>query len=345
MDSHSASRVVGTGSMRPFVESLGPSREVQAFPTKYRISTDHPSLHPAVLPRLAIADAFSMSPEAKARPTQNVTHSVNNPRTVRIQRWHFAVSALASTSTQPPPWIAEELALARQERQGGHGLSDRDSKDLDQFIAFLQDLIVRYGDPKRTIVQRVLQGGKVPSEPVSSLLTNYLDFKSEVRRAKDASPRERAVRIIGWAQKQSDLFYRPDDHNRRSIWDRLFSGQNEGLTVGENWPTLAEVLARGYDDCDGLDLLAYDLLQSCGVGPLYRAVIRKSGIFGGDHMVTLWCEDLEDPWVIDSTGAATGELKRLSEIQDWTLLNYFDETEQFLPPYPGAPFTQFALLS
>ena len=45
-----------------------------------------------------------------------------------------------------------------------------------------------------------------------------------------------------------------------------------------------------------------------------------------NHMVTLWCEDRDDPWVIDPTGAMTTGMPRMSELPNWVPLKVFGET-------------------
>ena len=48
-----------------------------------------------------------------------------------------------------------------------------------------------------------------------------------------------------------------------------------------------------------------------------------------NHMVTLWFEDPEDPWVFDSTGVLTRGLILFSKIVGWTPTAVFNEREQF----------------
>ena len=46
-------------------------------------------------------------------------------------------------------------------------------------------------------------------------------------------------------------------------------------------------------------------------------------------MVTLWFEELDDPWVIDPTGAMTSGMPRMSDLPDWTPIKVFSEDEEF----------------
>ena len=47
------------------------------------------------------------------------------------------------------------------------------------------------------------------------------------------------------------------------------------------------------------------------------------------HMVTLWFEDPDDPWVLDPTGAMTRGMPRMSEVPEWVPLKVFSDTEHF----------------
>jgi hypothetical protein len=100
--------------------------------------------------------------------------------------------------------------------------------------------------------------------------------------------------------------------------------------VFDHWPTVGELLANNGDDCDGLDLIAYQLLREFGFPPdrVYRAIVRRNRD-GANHMVTLWFETQDDPWVLDVTGAVAVEFHRLSELPGWTPTKVFNERAQF----------------
>jgi hypothetical protein len=137
-----------------------------------------------------------------------------------------------------------------------------------------------------------------------SLEDKYHAFRSERRRAL-------AREIAQWIQEQARDHYVPDGPIDR-------------------WATLAETLRGNGDDCDGLELLVYRLLRDLGFGNdrVYRAIVyRRSD--GQHHMVTLWFEDREDPWVIDPTGAMTSGMPRMSEVPEWVPLKVFSEDEDF----------------
>jgi hypothetical protein len=79
-----------------------------------------------------------------------------------------------------------------------------------------------------------------------------------------------------------------------------------------------------------LEVLVYYLLLGFGFeeSELFRAVIahRETGAL---HMVTLWFEDPDDPWVIDPTGYATEPLRKMSELGPWIPRKLFTRTAQY----------------
>ena len=140
--------------------------------------------------------------------------------------------------------------------------------------------------------------------PTGALRTEYDRFRSEQRRlvARD---------LAEWIQGRAPDHYVSDgpiDH----------------------WATLEGTLHRGQEDCDGLELLVYQLLRDLGFdeNEVFRAiVVRRSD--GQHHMVTLWFEDPSDPWVIDPTGAMTTGMPRMSEVPDWQPLKVFSVSRDF----------------
>ena len=140
----------------------------------------------------------------------------------------------------------------------------------------------------------------------SPLGDEYSQFSAELRR-------DIAVRTIQWVQENSRQHYRPDGER-------------------DHWATLSEVIESGGDDCDGLDLLTFELLRKLGFGrnEIYRAIIVEDGT-GQHHMVTLWFENgtREDPFVLDPTGVVTDSMTRLSQIPSWEPIEIFDEQAHF----------------
>jgi hypothetical protein len=142
--------------------------------------------------------------------------------------------------------------------------------------------------------------------PLSPLAEEYERFSRELRA--------QLVRdTVRWVQTYSGLYYRAD--------------------LGPDvWPTLLEVNVNGADDCDGMDLLTFELLRRLGFGPgeIFRAVLRQppSGVH---HMVTLWFPEgrTSDPLVLDPTGDVTRAVVPLSRIEGWEPVAVFDEASQY----------------
>jgi hypothetical protein len=133
---------------------------------------------------------------------------------------------------------------------------------------------------------------------------------------RDSERRELAKRITDWTQRVARRYYKFDPGNNDPIYDR--------------WPTVGELLANNGDDCDGLDLIAYQLMREFGFPreQLYRGIVRRNRD-NANHMVTLWFEDPNDPWVVDATGAVSVEFRRISQLPGWTPTKLFNENEQF----------------
>ncbi len=143
------------------------------------------------------------------------------------------------------------------------------------------------------------------SDAVSGdLRAEYFAFRSERKRTL-------ARELAAWVQATSKHHYIPDG-------------------PVDHWATTAETLARNGDDCDGLELLTYHTLRDLGFRDeeVYRAIVFRPSD-RQHHMVTLWFEDRNDPWVIDPTGAMTQGMPRLSEVPGWVPLKVFSETEEF----------------
>jgi hypothetical protein len=152
----------------------------------------------------------------------------------------------------------------------------------------------------------VVDAGRSPagSQGIEDLRAKYDVFRAERKRAL-------ARDLAAWIQQQAQQHYAPDgpiDH----------------------WATLEETFRSNGDDCDGLELITFNLLRELGFAEdeVFRAiVVRRSD--GQHHMVTLWFEDADDPWVIDPTGAMTLGMPRMSERPDWTPLKLFTDERDF----------------
>jgi hypothetical protein len=126
-----------------------------------------------------------------------------------------------------------------------------------------------------------------------------------------------AKQLAKWAQAESRRHYRFDPITSQA---------------DDPWPTTKDLLDTNGDDCDGLDLIAYKLMREFGFPSdrLFRAIVRRDRD-GANHMVTLWFEDRDDPWVIDAIGAATSSVRRFSNLPGWTPTKVFNEREQYTP--------------
>jgi hypothetical protein len=142
------------------------------------------------------------------------------------------------------------------------------------------------------------------------LRAKYFAFRQERKR-------EMAEDVARWIQKQARSHYRPDG-------------------AIDHWATLEETLERDGDDCDGLELLVYYFLRDLGFGEdeVFRAIVVRPSD-GQHHMVTLWFERADDPWVIDPTGAMTSGMPRMSEVAGWRPLKIFGvDAEYSARPLP-----------
>ncbi len=141
-------------------------------------------------------------------------------------------------------------------------------------------------------------------ERVGDLRAKYDRFRAERRRglARD---------VASWVQSQASAHYVADG----SV---------------DHWATFDETFDTNGDDCDGLELLAFHFLRELGFSEneVFRSiVVRRTD--GQHHMVTLWFEDREDPWVIDPTGAMTTGMPRMSEVPEWVPIKVFGESRDF----------------
>jgi hypothetical protein len=136
------------------------------------------------------------------------------------------------------------------------------------------------------------------------LRAKYFEFRAERKRAL-------AREVAAWIQAEARAHYREDG-------------------AVDHWATLEETLARGGDDCDGLELLSFHALRDLGFAEteVYRAIVVRPSD-GQHHMVTLWFEDPEDPWVIDPTGAMTLGMPRMSELPEWQPIKLFSERIEY----------------
>jgi hypothetical protein len=137
-----------------------------------------------------------------------------------------------------------------------------------------------------------------------TLLQKYASFRADRKR-------HTARELTGWIQRQARKHYIDDG-------------------PVDHWATFEETMKTNGDDCDGLELLVFNLLHDLGFDSeeIYRAVVyRKTD--GQHHMVTLWFEDPKDPWVIDPTGAMTTGMPRMSDVPAWVPIKVFTEDRDY----------------
>jgi hypothetical protein len=140
-------------------------------------------------------------------------------------------------------------------------------------------------------------------------------LREEIGAFKSDRRRELARAINSWAQVRARKYYRFDVDSK---------------PANDHWPTIQELLERNGDDCDGLDLIAYQLLREFGFqsDEVYRVIVKRDRD-GVNHMVTLWFESKDDPWILDATGAFTLKMRKFSETSGWTPTKMFNEAHQY----------------
>ena len=187
--------------------------------------------------------------------------------------------ALGGCATQPKSWVTYRFFV--------------EAKPGDVWYDKVRDWQQREGASRAAEDAEQDHTGDV----AGSLRSAFVKFSREERR-------KLAEQFVAWAQKQAMIYYRFDDQQD---------------LAGDEWPTSHDLFVQNGDDCDGLDLISYNLMLELGFpeSEIFRAVIRRDRD-GEFHMVTLWFEDPDDPWVIDTTGAMTLRLRRLSEVPGWT---------------------------
>ncbi len=136
------------------------------------------------------------------------------------------------------------------------------------------------------------------------LREKYAAFRAERKR-------QLARDLASWIQTQSRDHYVPDG-------------------PVDHWATIEETFRRNGDDCDGLELLAFQFLRELGFpdDEVFRAIVVRPSD-GQHHMVTFWFEEPGDPWVIDPTGAMTSGMPHMSEVPGWVPLKVFTEDRDY----------------
>ena len=148
------------------------------------------------------------------------------------------------------------------------------------------------------------EGGEALPGVSASLHAKYTEFRASQKRTQ-------ARQVAEWIQSQAQDHYVPDGPI-------------------DSWATFAETLRENGDDCDGLELLTFYMLRELGftAESVFRGIVYRRRD-GQHHMVTLWFEDPDDPWVIDPTGAMTTGMPRMSDVPEWVPLKVFSVEEHF----------------
>lgn len=141
-------------------------------------------------------------------------------------------------------------------------------------------------------------------------------LRLEMGAWREQERRALAKRILDWTQHQARRHYKLDLSN-----DPVF----------DHWPTVSELLVDNGGACDAVDLIAYQLMREFGfpADHVYRVIVRRDRD-RANHMVTLWFETPDDPWVLDATGAMTFSMRHFSELPGWTPTKVFNDEKQFL---------------
>ncbi len=184
--------------------------------------------------------------------------------------------------------------------------------DKDPWVDKVQDWQTRarsHGHVTSPIA--ALSRGASPS-PHSKQPTPHVLLSTKIGVYDSAARVQLARGINSWAQFEAYEHYKAEANTDFDL---------------DHWPTFKELLETDGDDCDGLDLIAYELLREFGYERVYRAIVRRERD-GVNHMVTLWFQD-RDPWVLDATGAMSMDMQKISQVSGWTPTHMFSETEEY----------------
>lgn len=179
------------------------------------------------------------------------------------------------------------------------------------------------------------EGTPTSHDPWSPKIATWQKREIEHRRSYRVAPNADGTSRSGLLSKKFALFLGGKKRSlAREITEfsqqearRHYRADDPTDLEGDHWPTTRELFVNNGDDCDGLDLIAYNLLRESGFAEdkLYRLVVRRNRD-GAFHMVTLWFEDRDDPWVLDATGAMSMKMRRYSGMPyGWTPVVIFNE--------------------
>lgn len=93
------------------------------------------------------------------------------------------------------------------------------------------------------------------------------------------------------------------------------------------WQMPFETTRRKTGDCDDWAGLTFYILNKLKFTN-FRMGIFEYGENG--HMSVIWFEnDSKDPWVLDSTGAMTRQVIKMSQLVNWKLVASFDQKNEW----------------
>lgn len=151
---------------------------------------------------------------------------------------------------------------------------------------------------------------------------------------------------LTWIQKIKDFFVSPTlrkdvdrflkQHEKETPSEGLARKINTfvlGVSVYDRdapdkdyWQTPKETISRKKGDCDDWAGLIFYLLKKLKFNNVRMGIFMHPEL--GGHMMVLWYES-EDPWVLDSTGAASTVMRKLSYYPDWKLKASFDTEHEW----------------
>jgi hypothetical protein len=139
--------------------------------------------------------------------------------------------------------------------------------------------------------------------------------------------------IPAWLWPNIDKFSNKDqlaqarriDHWSKHWAIRHYIKDADESVENDPWPIFSELMENGGDDCDGVSLLSFEMLLMLGFNrdEVYRAIVQNDSD-GVNHMVVLWFNTKDDPWVLDAARAASPKMKPLSDLKGWNPVAMFN---------------------
>ena len=93
--------------------------------------------------------------------------------------------------------------------------------------------------------------------------------------------------------------------------------------------TAREIVAWSQQRGGQAGSLAQGLREMGFQGRQIVETVVKNTQDGRRHLVTLWFDKKNDPWVLDATGTATRQMQRLSQLGSWTAVELASNTAHY----------------